>query len=81
MKDLLEQLSKRYSLIFIESQSVLPYADTEMVGQFVDAAILVIRAQRSKMGALRETLRRLEAVNVPILGLVLNGVDQLYLST
>jgi Mrp family chromosome partitioning ATPase len=52
-----------------------------MVGQFVDAAILVIRAQRSKMGALRETLRRLEAVNVPILGLVLNGVDQLYLST
>jgi Mrp family chromosome partitioning ATPase len=81
MKDLLDQLSKRYSLIFIESQSVLSHADTEMVGQFVDAAILVIRAQRSKMGALRETLRRLEAVNVPILGLVLNGVDQLYLST
>lgn len=78
MKDLLDQLSNRYSLILIESQSVLSHADTEMVAQYVDAAILVVRAQWSKMGALRETLRRLEAVNVPILGLVLNGVDQLY---
>ncbi len=78
MKDLLDQLSDHYSLILIESQSVLSHADTEMVAQYVDAAILVVRAQWSKMGALRETLRRLEAVNVPILGLVLNGVDQLY---
>lgn len=78
MNDLLDQLSDRYSLILIESQSVLSHADTEMVAQYVDAAILVVRAQWSKMGALRETLRRLEAVNVPILGLVLNGVDQLY---
>ena len=78
MKDLLDQLSNRYSLILIESQSVLSHADTEMVAQYVDATILVVRAQWSKMGALRETLRRLEAVNVPILGLVLNGVDQLY---
>ncbi len=79
MKELLEEVSKHFSLVLIDGPSVSDLVDAELVAQWCDAVIFVVRTRTCTSSALKTAVERLETSKVPIAGFVLNAVDQLYL--
>lgn len=78
MEELLERVSARYSIVLIEPMAILPYADTELMAQLVDGVVEVIRSQKTKAADAKAALERLDRAGVPVIGLVLNAVTELY---
>jgi Mrp family chromosome partitioning ATPase len=81
MKQLMETMLERYSVILIDGPPVLPYVDAELIAQQCDAVVLVVRSQWCQLGMVQKAMERLKRLNVPIAGLILNDVDALYLET
>jgi Mrp family chromosome partitioning ATPase len=79
MKDLLDELSGHFSLVLIDGPSVSDLVDAELVAQWCDAVIFVVRSRSCTSSALKAAVERLENTGVPIGGFVLNTVDRLYL--
>jgi capsular exopolysaccharide synthesis family protein len=75
LRVLLEPLRSRYDFIVIDSSPVLPVNDALLIGQHVDAVLLSIRADRSRVPMVQEAYERLRALNIPVLGTVLNGLQ------
>lgn len=75
MKSLLEELRKNYDYIFIDSPPILVVTDAAVLSKYVDGYILVVRAGRTQMEALQDTLQKLEQVSANMLGFILNDVE------
>ena len=80
MRELLEEASQRYSLVLVDAPPVLPWADAEALAPFVDGAVAVVRAGSTPASLARAGLAALERAGVPLVGVVLNGVDRAYLT-
>jgi capsular exopolysaccharide synthesis family protein len=75
MGALLDRLeSSGVDFILIDSPPLLPVADSLTLSQFANGAIVVALVGETPRDHLRETLERLQQVNTPIIGVVLNGV-------
>jgi capsular exopolysaccharide synthesis family protein len=72
---LLEQLSRRFDHIVIDTSPVMGLADPVVLSTKVDGVVLVCAAGRLGRGALREAVKRLRAVDAPLLGATLNMVE------
>jgi capsular exopolysaccharide synthesis family protein len=70
----LGQLRRDYDFIVIDSSPVLPVTDALLLGQSVDAAVLSILRDVSRLPNVYTASQRLSAVGVQILGAVVNGV-------
>lgn len=81
MRELLEETSAHFSLVLIDAPPVLAHIDAESLAQWSDAILLVVRSRTSPAAALREALERLRPSGAPVVGVVLNGVDPLYLES
>jgi capsular exopolysaccharide synthesis family protein len=75
MARLLELLRKSYSRVIIDTPPVTAVTDAAVIGRLVDGAVVVVRAGATPREIVRNGLIQLKAVNSPILGVVLNGVD------
>jgi capsular exopolysaccharide synthesis family protein len=73
MKNLLEHLKSAYEFIVCDACPVLPVADALLLGQHVDAVVLAVLRNFSRLPAVYEAQRRLAALDIPMLGAVVLG--------
>jgi len=71
----LDMLSARYDLVVIDAAPVLVAADAAAVATACGVVLLVARAEKSQLGELSESIRRLNQAGAPISGVLLNGMD------
>lgn len=79
MRELLDDVSRRYSLVLLDAPPVLPYADAQALTQWSDSIVFVIRSQHCPLASLREAVNRLKVHGVPFAGAVLTDVADIYM--
>lgn len=63
-------------LILIDCAPVLPVSDPLVISQHVDGVIVLALAGKTRQSSLAEAIDRLQQVEAPIIGIVLNAVPQ-----
>ena len=76
MKKLIAQMGDHYDFVVVDSAPVLPVSDSVALAGFVDAVIVVAHAGRVTTSNVTDTLERLDKVAAPVIGLVLNQVQE-----
>lgn len=71
----LERLSSNYDLLIIDTAPVLVAADTAAVSPMAGTLLLVARAEKTHLGELNETVRRLAHSGCVANGVILNAMD------
>ena len=74
MRTLLEDLSKWYDYILVDTPPVNIVSDACVVASMLDGALLLARQGRSRKESLKRAVNHLELANVKILGCIFNGV-------
>ncbi|MFB1488253.1 MULTISPECIES: GumC family protein [unclassified Thiocapsa] len=72
---MLEEMSRRYDYVILDSSPVMGLADPIVLATKVNGVLLVSAAGAVSRGALREAVKRLRAVDAPLVGSVLNMVE------
>ena len=72
--DSLEELSRRYDHIIIDSPPVLPVTDARILGAICHVTLLVLRAEKSTRKAAEQACESLLGIGGKILGAVVNDV-------
>ena len=72
-KERLDYLRTRFHFIVIDSPEASGQGDAAVLGQLADGAILVIEANSTRKAAALQAKKTMEAMNVRILGSVLNN--------
>jgi len=73
MSNFLALAKKHFDWVFLDSPSLMPEPDADLLSSMVDAVVLVTRSAQSSAGPLRDGIQMLQGRNV--LGMVLNDVD------
>ena len=74
LSGLVEELKKRFDVIFFDSPPILPVTDASLLASKVDGVILCYEIGRTARGALLRAKIQLESVNAKILGVILNHI-------
>ena len=69
--NLLHSLRERFTHIVIDSPPTLPVSDSCVLAKMVDATIIAVKAEETKISMAKETITRLRKVNATITGVVL----------
>ena len=72
---LLDLISGNYDLVIIDTAPVLVAADTVSVAPHAGTILLVARAERTNLGELTESVKRLTQVGCNVNGVILNAMD------
>ena len=75
MEALIERLRKKYDVVVIDSPPVLAVSDPVLLSTLADATLLVVSADRTDFQAIDVTEKTLNAVGVPISGVIFNRFD------
>ena len=75
-EELMEALAKRYRYVFVDAPPLGLVSDGERIGNICDGAILCVRSGMTSKSVVREAVRQLERAGCPLLGIVLNRVDE-----
>lgn len=67
-----EDFRSRYDYVLIDSPPVMVVSDPLVLSRFADSVLLVVRARMTTLGALTRSLERLEELDAPVAGIVLN---------
>jgi tyrosine-protein kinase Etk/Wzc len=73
--NLLEQMSKDYDIVLIDSAPVLVAADTLSIAAHAGTLLLVARAGQTQIGELHESARRLSHAGKNVTGVLFNAID------
>lgn len=71
----LGELAARFDFVLVDSAPVLGLADAIVLSTKVEGVVLVAAVGRVNRGGLREAVKRLRAVDAPLVGSVLNLVE------
>ncbi|NKX77510.1 polysaccharide biosynthesis tyrosine autokinase [Gordonia amicalis] len=74
-KDGMEALQASYDFVIMDTPPVLPVADAAILSQYVDGALVVVRAGRTRSQDLATAFDSLLAAKASIAGVVLNDVS------
>jgi len=74
MKQLLEQVSRQYQAVVIDSAPLLPVADTLSLLPHVSGVVMVAAAERVTVPELKTALESIGNTRTPVMGIVLNKV-------
>ncbi|HEV3079687.1 MAG TPA: polysaccharide biosynthesis tyrosine autokinase [Gemmataceae bacterium] len=69
----LERLKEQYDFIIVDSSPVLPVADALSLGQHVDAVVLAILRDVSRLPAVQTAYQRLASLGIRMLGTIMLG--------
>ncbi|GEN81292.1 polysaccharide biosynthesis tyrosine autokinase [Actinotalea fermentans] len=69
---LINELTKRYDLVIIDTPPLLPVTDAAILARLVDGALVVTGANRLHRHELADAMGSLEAVGARVLGVVVN---------
>ena len=75
MSELIERLKLDFDSILIDTPPMLNISDARILGQLVDAAILVFRAGMTNRDMAVAAKQRLTDDGIPVIGTILNGWD------
>lgn len=75
LNDILTRWSQNYDLVLIDSPPMLALADGLILGRHVDQVLIVVEEGKTSLNAVKQTLRRAQNANVPVLGFILNKVS------
>jgi capsular exopolysaccharide synthesis family protein len=73
--DLLQEVRQEFDYILLDAPPVESTSDPAILAAQVDGILLVFDAQGTRKGALRRSIRSLEAVGANLLGMVMNNVQ------
>ncbi len=73
---LLKEMGEKYRYVFIDAPPLGMVSDAERIGNMCDGAILCVRSGVTSKGIVRESVRQLERAGCPLLGVVLNRVNE-----
>lgn len=74
--ELLDAMAEKYRYVFIDAPPLGLVSDGERIGNMCDGAILCVRSAATPKGVVRESVRQLERAGCPLLGIVLNRVNE-----
>jgi non-specific protein-tyrosine kinase len=74
--DLIEGLKSMSDVVILDTPPILAVADPVLLARMCDAALLVVRAETTKIGALRQAKDQLAQSGVNIAGLIFNGITE-----
>ncbi len=69
-----QKLRQEFDFILIDSGPVLTDSDALLFGRYADGVLLSVLRDVSRMPQVYEACERIRAVNIPLLGAVINGV-------
>ena len=75
-EELLNALAARYRYVFVDAPPLGLVSDAERIGNLCDGAILCVRSGVTPKGVVRDSVRQLERAGCPLLGIVLNRVNE-----
>jgi capsular exopolysaccharide synthesis family protein len=75
LEQMLMQLRETFDIVLIDTPPVLPVPDALILGRLTDGAVLAARNTASRSQLVERTNRRLAAAGIPVLGVVLSGVE------
>ena len=73
--DLIARLRETYDWVLLDSPPAASLADTTQLASLADMLLLVVQHYRTDRDMVRKTLQRLQTIQTPIAGAVLNNVD------
>ncbi|PTQ51207.1 MAG: Tyrosine-protein kinase Wzc [Brockia lithotrophica] len=74
MHQLVEQLSNRFDLVFLDTPPVLFMSDARLLAPSVDGALLVVRWKFARRDLVKKAVQLLRLTNTHIYGVVFNSV-------
>ena len=80
MQEMLEALSKDFSIIIMDAPAADKYVDAELVASMSDAILIVVQSRTCRNSGLKRAIERLQETDVPIIGFILNNVDRFYIN-
>ena len=72
---LLSHLRENYDYVIVDTPPLGIVSDGQMFASKCDGCILVIRAHETSKSSVKNSIRQIESVNCPLLGVVLNRVE------
>lgn len=75
MKEILDEMSKHYEYIFVDTPAIAPIADAVIISKLVQGHIIVTRQGMTEKKILENCVSKMLFSNAKILGYVVNGVD------
>lgn len=76
MKDLVEQLQKKFDIVIFDAPALLSVADTLTIARLVDGVALVTRLAYSKVESVEEACRQLNEIQAHMIGVVINNAEE-----
>lgn len=73
---LLDDMAEKYRYVFVDAPPLGMVSDAERIGNLCDGAILCVRSGSTPKGVVKESARQLERAGCPLLGIVLNRVNE-----
>lgn len=74
-KDVLNQLAEQYDRVVIDSAPTLAVSDAIMLSTLADSVIYVVKSDATSFHSARSGIQKLQRVNAPLIGAVLNQVN------
>jgi len=75
VRQVLDELRKRYDLVLIDTPPVLLVHDTSLFAKLADAVVVVVNSNRTNREVLARTRQILGSAGANVVGTVLNHVD------
>ncbi|MBV0911116.1 GumC family protein [Anianabacter salinae] len=75
MDSLIKTARQDHDVIVIDTPPVLAVPDTKLIGRSADAVLFAVAWDRTRKRQVRQALRALEAMQIPVSGLVLTQID------
>ena len=72
--EMVEQLSKRYDCVLIDTPPILAVTDAAIVGRHVGTSLLVIKSATHRMSEIEDAVRRMAAADIELQGVLFNQV-------
>jgi tyrosine-protein kinase Etk/Wzc len=75
LPSMLEELSKKYDLVVIDTPPILAVTDAAIVGRYAGLTMMVVRFEKSTLKEIIAASKRLQLSGISVKGLVFNAIE------
>jgi len=75
-RTLIEELRGQYEFVVLDAPPVLAVTDARVIAQMADAMVCVVGWNKTPRAAVEETIKQIERVNAPLIGLCMNAINE-----